>query len=204
MRNSSRNALKTPAPSPDVENDSLFQSAFDYAAIGIALVAPDGKWLKVNRAICDITGYTETELLSGTFQDITHPEDLNLDLSNVAKMLAGEIDTYQMEKRYLHKNGDDVWVLLSVSLVRESDGAPRFFISQLQDVTSRKKNEKRLDEATAEIRKLQRNLIKICAWTKRIQVEGRWISIDDFLRDHLRLKLTHGISIEGARMLREE
>src|ERR1700676_5347724 len=112
--------------------DSLFQNAFEFAAIGMALVSPEGKWLRVNRAICEITGYSETELLERTFQDITHPDDLDLDLANVRKMLAGEIKTYQMEKRYFHKNGSIVWVLLSVSLVHNKSGAPLFFISQIQ------------------------------------------------------------------------
>lgn len=192
-------------PSPALpKGDSLFQNAFEYAAIGMALVALDGAWLRVNRALCEFTGYSAAEILQRKFQDITHPEDLAPDLDNVRRLLAGEIDTYQMEKRYFQKNGSVIWAMLSVSLMRDEKGQPQFFISQIQDITKRKENEKRLDEAAAEIRKLQRNLIKICAWTKRIQVEGRWISVDDFLRDHLRLNLTHGISIEGARMLKEE
>src|ERR1041385_5249109 len=71
--------------------DSLFQSAFEFAAIGMALVSLEGKWLRVNRSICNITGYSETELLKRTFQDITRPDDLELDLENVRKMLASEI-----------------------------------------------------------------------------------------------------------------
>ena len=71
--------------------DSLFQSAFEFAAIGMALVSPEGKWLRVNRSVCKITGYREAELLERTFQDITHPEDLERDLEYVGKMLAGEI-----------------------------------------------------------------------------------------------------------------
>ena len=194
--------LKTPADCTTSLSDSLFENAFQYAAIGIALVAPDGTWLKVNQAICDITGYTEAELLQRTFQDITHPDDLDLDLSNVNRMLAGEIATYQMEKRYFHKEGAIVWVLLSVSLVRDQQGSPCFFISQLQDITQRKESEQRLSEAAAEIAKLQRSLVKVCAWTKRIEIDGQWISVDEFLRGHLRLNLTHGVSIEGARLLK--
>src|ERR1043166_783171 len=113
--------------------DSLFQSAFEFAAIGMALVSPEGKWLRVNRSLCAITGYTEAELLDRTFQQITHPDDLESDLANVRRMLAGEIDTYQMEKRYFHKNGSVVWILLSVSLVRTKSGEPLFFIGQIQD-----------------------------------------------------------------------
>jgi PAS domain S-box-containing protein len=196
--------LKTPDTHSSSDGDSLFQSAFDYAAIGIALVAPDGKWLKVNRAVCELTGYSEAELLERTFQDITHPDDLDLDLANVAKLLAGEIDTYQMEKRYFHKRGPVVWVRLSVSLVRDAEGGPRFFISQIQDITSSKESERRLDEAATEIKKLQQGLLKVCAWTKRIHIDGQWISVDEFLRDRLRLNLTHGMSVEGGRLFKEQ
>ena len=191
------------APSLAAE-DSLFQSAFEYAAIGMALVAPDGKWLRVNHSVCQITGYAEEELLQLTFQDITHPEDLDLDLANVRKMLAGEIESYQMEKRYFQKNGSIVWVLLSVSLVRDENAEPRFFISQIQDITSAKDNKRQLDEAAAQIEELRNGLLKICAWTKRIEIDGRWISVDEFLSDHLHLKLTHGMSLEGARLFQNE
>jgi PAS domain S-box-containing protein len=187
-------------PSPDaLTSDSLFQNAFELAAIGMALVSPEGKWLRVNRSICEITGYTEPELLARTFQDITHPDDLDLDLANVRKMLAGEIKTYQMEKRYFHKNGSIVWVLLSVSLVHNKSGAPLFFISQIQDITRRKQSDQQLAEATAEIQRLQRGLLKVCAWTKRIELNGKWIPIDEFLSKHLHLNLTPGVSVEGGR-----
>jgi PAS domain S-box-containing protein len=190
--------------SSPLSGDSLFQNAFEHAAIGMALVAPDGKWLRVNHSVCDITGYREEELLQRSFQDITHPDDLDLDLANVGKMLEGEIDGYQMEKRYYHKNGAIVWVLLSVSLVRDEKGQPRFFISQIQDITSRKESERQLGEASAEIAKLRKGLLKICAWTKRIEIDGRWIPVDEFLSDHLHLKLTHGMSVEGARLFQKE
>ena len=170
----------------------------------MALVAPDGKWLRVNRSVCGITGYSEKELLRGSFQDITHPDDLDLDLANLNKMLAGKIDSYQMEKRYFHKKGAIVWVLLSVSLVRDKKGQPRFFISQIQDITSRKESERQLGEASAEIAKLRKGLLKVCAWTKRIEIDGRWISVDEFLSDHLHLKLTHGMSAEGEQIFQKK
>src|ERR1700736_732069 len=181
-----------------LSSDSLFQSAFEFAAIGMALVSPEGKWLRVNRAICEITGYTEAELLARTFQDITHPEDLEADLENVRKMLAGEIKTYQMEKRYFHKNGSIVWILLSVSLVRTKSGEPLFFIGQIQDITRQKASEERLAKAAAEIKRLQERLLKICTWTKRIYVDGRWISIDEFLTRNLHLKVMPGTSVQGG------
>ena len=196
--------MSSTAHPPSFSGDSLFQNAFEHAAIGMALVAPDGKWLRVNRSVCEITGYSEEELLERSFQDITHPDDLDLDLANVRKMLAGEIDDYQMEKRYYHKNGAIVWVLLSVSLVRDEKEQPCFFISQIQDITSRKESERQLEAASEEIAKLRKGLLKICAWTKRIEIDGRWISVDEFLSDHLHLKLTHGMSVEGARLFRKE
>jgi diguanylate cyclase (GGDEF)-like protein/PAS domain S-box-containing protein/hemerythrin-like metal-binding protein len=126
------------------EEDSLFFNAFEYAPIGMALVAPNGKWIKVNRSLCEMLGYLEKELLNKTFQDITHPDDLDEDLVYVNRMLAGVIDSYQMEKRYFHKEGNVISILLSVSLVANKDGSPRFFISQIQDITRRKQIESEL------------------------------------------------------------
>jgi PAS domain S-box-containing protein len=120
------------------EAEERFRSAFDHAPIGLALVAPDGRFIKVNRSLCEITGYGETELLLRTFQDITHPDDLDADLEFVRQMLAGEIRTYQMDKRYRHADGHQIWASLSVSLVRDGSGQPLYFISQIEDVTRRR------------------------------------------------------------------
>ena len=119
-------------------SEETFRNTFDFASIGMAQVAPDGRWLKVNRAICDLVGYSEEELLATDFQSITHPDDLELDLEYVQQMLHGAIRTYQMEKRYFHKKGHIVTILLSVSLVRDAEDTPQFFISQIQDITERK------------------------------------------------------------------
>ena len=124
--------------------EQRFTKAFDHAPIGIALVSPEGRWLRVNRALCDLTGYAEGELLAKTFQDITHPDDLETDLEQVRQMLAGEIASYQMEKRYFRADGRTIWVLLSVSLLRDEDGEPLHFISQIQDITERKSFERDL------------------------------------------------------------
>jgi PAS domain S-box-containing protein len=170
----------------------------------MALVAPDGTWLRVNGSFCKMTGYSEAELLKMRFQDITHPEDLDLDLENVQKMLCREVTTYQMEKRYLHKSGAIVWGLLSVSLVCDATGQPLFFISQIQDITARKQSAERLARADAEIRRLRRGLLKVCAWTKRIEVDGRWVSLEEFLSQYLQLELTHGMSEEAMRLFGSE
>src|SRR3981081_4040938 len=188
-------------PSPDaLTADSLFQNTFEFAAIGMGLVSPEGKWLRGNRTICEITGHSEAELLTRTCQDITHPDDLDLDLANVRKMLAGEIKTYQMEKRYFHKDGSIVWVLLSVSLVHNGSVAPLFFVSQIQDITRRKQSDQQLAEAAAEIQRLQKGLLKVCAWTKSIALNGKWIRNEEFLSKNLHLKLTPGMSVEGGRL----
>jgi PAS domain S-box-containing protein len=136
------------------QTEALFRNAMEYAVIGNALVAPDGRWLKVNRSLCTMLGYSEDEFLKVDFQMVTHPDDLESDLEYVRQMLAGEIETYQMEKRYIHKQGHLVWALLSVSLVHNSPGEPLYFISQIQDISVRKqaelalqKSEQRLKEA---------------------------------------------------------
>ena len=126
------------------ESQERFSSAFKDAAIGMALVGTDGQWLQVNPALCALVGYTEQELLATTFQAITHPDDLNADLAFVRQMLAGEIPTYHMEKRYFHKQGHIVWILLSGSLVRDPFGQPLYFIGQIQDITERKRVEDEL------------------------------------------------------------
>jgi len=125
-------------------SEERFVSAFEHASIGMALVAPDGRWLKVNQALCHLIGYPADELHQKTFQDLTHPDDLDTDLKYVRQMLAEEIFHYQMPKRYFHKNGHIVWVLLNVSLVRDKEGVPLYFISQIQDITEQKESELRL------------------------------------------------------------
>ncbi|HBJ82385.1 MAG TPA: hybrid sensor histidine kinase/response regulator [Verrucomicrobiales bacterium] len=126
------------------ESEERFAGAFEHAPIGVALVSPDGQWLKVNRALCKLVGYTEAELLTRTFQDITHPDDLAADLECVRQLLAGETRSYQMEKRYIHAGGHLVTVLLNVSLVRDAQDQPRYFIAQIQDITERKRTEQSL------------------------------------------------------------
>jgi len=136
------------------ESEERFRGALENAAIGMAIVAPDGRWLRVNRSLCEIVGYTADELLKGSFQEITHADDLAADLANVNGMLAGTIPTYQMEKRYLHKAGHAIWTLLSVSLVRDSAGIPLYFVSQIQNITERKRIEAALQKSEEQHRKL--------------------------------------------------
>ncbi|HZH89538.1 MAG TPA: EAL domain-containing protein [Pyrinomonadaceae bacterium] len=126
------------------ESEELFRSAFDFAAIGMALVSAKGRWLQVNRSLCDILGYTEEELLATNFQKVTHPDDLGTALSQIKELIKGKIPSYQMEKRYRHKQGNAVWVLWSVSRVRETHTGQVHLIFQIQDITDRKRAEERL------------------------------------------------------------
>lgn len=126
------------------ESEERFRRSFDDAPIGIALVSPVGRWLKVNRALCVILGYSAEELLKLDFQSITHPQDLERNLDFVRRMLAGEILTYQMEKRYHHKLGHTIFANLSASLVRDRQDKPLYFISQIENITERKRVEQEI------------------------------------------------------------
>lgn len=126
------------------ESEERFSGAFEHAPIGVALASPTGRWLKVNRALCKLVGYTEEELLTRSFQDITHPDDLPDSLECVRQLTSGESRVYQSEKRYIHAAGHLVTVLLNVSLVRDSQQQPRYFIAQIQDISERKRTEESL------------------------------------------------------------
>ncbi|MDX6379288.1 MAG: hypothetical protein QOI57_312 [Rubrobacteraceae bacterium] len=135
------------------QSEERFRATFEQAAVGVAHVSPDGKWLRVNQKLCDITGYTREELLKHDFQEITHPEDLDADLEQLGRLLAGEIETFSMEKRYIKKDGSVVWINLTVSLARESSGESQYSIAVIQDITKRKEAE----EALREVRNAERS-----------------------------------------------
>ena len=128
--------------------EERFRNAFDQAPIGKALVSPDGRFTRVNTALCGILGYSEGELLETTFQTLTHPEDLDVDLDDMRSMLAGERESYSIEKRYRHADGHYIWTLMSVSLVRDEAGAPLYCVSQIQDISEQKQINERLTELT--------------------------------------------------------
>ena len=132
------------------EAEERFRGAFENAAIGMALVAPDGRWLRVNPAVCAIVGYSEEEMLARSFQDITHPDDLDADLEGLRRMLSGDVRSYRMDKRYIHRDGHVVWITLSVSLVHDPAGEPLYFVTQVEDITERKRSHMAL-EANVEI-----------------------------------------------------
>jgi diguanylate cyclase (GGDEF)-like protein/PAS domain S-box-containing protein len=121
-----------------------FEEVFERAPIGTALLDSDGRWLLVNRALCDITGYTAAELVGKRFDGIVHPDDVHNDREPRRALLAGEIPAFQVEKRYFDAAGEIVSAILSVSLVRDQAGAPLHYIAQLQDISERKRLEEHL------------------------------------------------------------
>ena len=121
------------------ESEERFRATFEQAAVGVAHVAFDGSWLRVNQKLCEILGYTREELLERKFQDITHPDDTEVDLEHLSRLRTGEISRYSMEKRYFRKAGSVVWIDLTVSLVRAASGEPEYFIAIVEDITERKR-----------------------------------------------------------------
>jgi diguanylate cyclase (GGDEF)-like protein/PAS domain S-box-containing protein len=126
------------------ETSERFQLAFESGVSGMALIAPDGHYISVNGALCEMTGYGEQELLGRTFQSITHPDDLVADVEHHRGLIDGTLDAYQTEKRYLHRDGHEVWVQLGVSPVRDQHGQVSYFIVQTHDITERRRFEDEL------------------------------------------------------------
>jgi PAS domain S-box-containing protein len=141
-------------------SEERFRATFEQAAVGIALVGIDGRWLRVNRRLCAITGYPAEEFLTRTFQDITYPDDLDRDLDLVRQLLAGEIPDYSMEKRYLTRDGAVIWANLTVGLVRDEQGAPDYFISVIEDIFLRKRAEEELRTAHDNLEQNQSRLVE--------------------------------------------
>jgi PAS domain S-box-containing protein len=165
------------------ETQEKFQATFEQAAVGLAHVNLDGRWLRVNQKLCEIVGYSPTEILAGTFQEITHPDDLAADLALVQQLLRGQMQTYVMEKRYLRKDQTVVWVNLTVSLVREAQpqnsadlGAPKYFIAVVEDICDRKTAELSLKKRTDDLNHLNRLLAQTTAL-----VEKRNQELDHFV-----------------------
>ena len=119
-------------------SEKSFKEIIEYAPIGMAIVSLDGRFMVVNQTLCNIVGYTNDELIRRTFQEITYPDDLSIDLEHVQQLLDGEIDTYQIEKRYIRKDKAVVWTQLSASIFRDEDLTPQYFIAQIEDISERK------------------------------------------------------------------
>lgn len=139
-----------------ISSETRFRATFEQAAVGIAHVGTDGGWLKVNQRLCELLGYEEHELRGMTFQDLTHPDDLDADLSLLEQVLEGSRQTYSMEKRYLHRDGGIVWAELTVSFVRSAE-IP-YFVSVVQDVSERKAAERLLEKQSRALQQSNQDL----------------------------------------------
>ena len=138
------------------DSEERFAGAFEHAPIGVALVSVEGRWLKVNRALCELMGYSEDKLLAVTFADVTHPDDIATSRENVRRIAAGEIHSYSVEKRYLHGLGHTITASLNVSLVRDQQGQPKYLIAQIQDITAWKRTVESLRASEATMAAAQR------------------------------------------------
>jgi PAS domain S-box-containing protein len=128
-------------------SERQFYSAFEYAAIGKSLITVEGRYLKVNRAFCELVGFTAEELCAKSFQEITHPDDLEKNLDDLRRLGRGEIDHFAMDKRFLRRDGETIWVHLSASAMRDDDGNLLYFISQVHDINEKMLAERALRES---------------------------------------------------------
>ncbi|SDR66467.1 PAS domain S-box protein [Opitutus sp. GAS368] len=180
------------------ESEERFRSAMHHSPIGMSLVTLDGRWLEVNPALCAIVGYTREEMLNRDFQSVTHPDDLPADRSAIAQLVARQTASYQREKRYLHKDGRTVWVQVHVSLILTADGRPQYLVSQIVDVTERKKTEQALREHQTKLI-LAMDAAKLGHW--EYEVTAGVLRIDE---NFCKLLGLQGTRKGGMQMKREE
>ncbi|HEY0653577.1 MAG TPA: PAS domain S-box protein [Chryseosolibacter sp.] len=174
-------------------SEARFRGAFEDSAIGMALVAPEGSWLKVNRAFCKMTGYSEEELLTMTFQQMIHADDAKLDLATMQRTLAGEPDVFQFQKRYIHKNGSTVWVHINVSVIRDKHTI-LYFVVQVEDITEDRLAREKLMLSEANLNATINNT-EILIWS--VDREFRLITFNrafqQFVRETFKKELIPGV-----------
>ncbi len=151
--------------------EALFRGTFEQAAVGIAHVGLDGHWLRLNQRYCDIVGYTNEELLHATFQVISHPDDVASDIAAARQILQGEIQSATLPKRYLHKSGRLIWVKRTLSLVRDTQGLPDYFVSVIEDITELKQAEQALIESEERYHRVVEDQTElICRYDKDLRL----------------------------------
>jgi PAS domain S-box-containing protein len=167
------------------DSEELFRSTFEQAAVGMAHVALDGRWLRVNQRLCDMVGFSREELLGQQCGDIVHPDDAEADLAAADIVLRGEHDSIAMRKRYLLKGGGALWVQATVSLVRDANGAPKYFISVSEDITDRKAIEHELQGARDHLEtRVAERTRELAETVERLrQAETRYRTVADFTYD---------------------
>jgi PAS domain S-box-containing protein len=166
--------------------EAEFSSAFEFAPIGMALVDARGSFLRVNKSYCQLLGYAPDELLQRTFADLTHPDDLALSIYHRERLLAGEVDAYRLEKRYLTRAGATVWVSLSVSLVRHPDGSPLHTVAQVIDITESRAAAEALRRSEREATELARHYKSILdsqsVYIVKTDARGNYTYVNDYYR----------------------
>ncbi|MDV6376349.1 sensor domain-containing diguanylate cyclase [Deinococcus arenicola] len=195
------------------DSEERFRTTFDQAAVGIAHIQLDGHWLSVNEKLCEIVGYTPAELVQLTFQDITHPDDLETDLAFLKQLLRGEIRTYSLQKRYFRNGGEQIWINLTVALVRSEDGSPCYFISVIEDIgdikaaeaalrSAHDELESRVKERTAELQSLSLQLQLQVTELERHNAESRMLGeMSEMLQACLNLEEAQGVVAHHASRL---
>ena len=152
-RGTARNITETKKAEKAIrDSEARFRSLFEDSAIAASLATPDGRFAQVNEALCDFLGYTEAELLSMNVAEVTHPDDVETTVRARLEVIRGGTDRYRQEKRYVRKDGAVLWGLLSISVIRDETGTPRYSLGQVQDITERKKAEAALSESEARLR----------------------------------------------------
>ncbi|AVH68995.1 PAS domain S-box protein [Nostoc sp. 'Lobaria pulmonaria (5183) cyanobiont'] len=136
------------------QSEAELRAIFNQAAVGIKLETLDGHFLKANQKLCEILGYSQEEILKKNFRDITHPEDIEIHLNHLQKLIVGEVETFSIEKRYLHKNADVIWINLTVSLIRDPIGKPIYVIGVVKDIRERKQAEENICKALVKEKEL--------------------------------------------------
>jgi PAS domain S-box-containing protein len=170
-------------------SEARLRAAFDNAAVGIAHIGPDGRWLRVNRALCRILGYPVDELLTKSFGDVTHPDDLAADLAKFELMREGKIDSYEVETRDLRKDGAIIWCRKTVGSIRKGDGSIDYFVSVIEDISARKQAEKELRENEERFRSsLLNSPLPISLFDDReriLAVSRSWLEQSGYSREEL-------------------
>ncbi len=172
------------------ESEARFRATFENAAVGIAHLAPDLRWLRANDALCRILGYPVDELVTKSLQDITHPDDLAADLAQIEQMRDGKIESYDMDKRYLRKDGEIVWGRLTVGCVRKGDGSIDYFVSVVEDISARKHAEEELRKSEERFRSsVLHSPLPILLFDDREQIlaiSQSWLEQTGYSREELR------------------
>jgi PAS domain S-box-containing protein len=161
-------------PGTDVTDRARqYRATFENAGVGIAHLSPDVKWLRVNATFARIVGYSRDELVSKSVQDITHPDDLALSLAEVERLRSGKADSYEIEKRYVRKDGVPVWVHITGTAVRRNDGLVDHFVAVIQDISERKRAEEQVRLLVREMNHRSKNLLSL------VQAVARQTAVSD-------------------------